>query len=64
MSKLSLLAKKAFDKDTKTLIKSGVLDSDLNVRDSQFVLSFLVDQNKAELAKAAQALLDEEKADK
>jgi hypothetical protein len=61
MSRLTLLAKKAFDKETKTLIKAGVLDSDLNVRDSQFVLAFVVDQYKKELAAAAQEKIQEEK---
>jgi len=61
MSRLSLLAKKAFDKETKTLIKTGVLNSDLEVQNEQFVLSFLVDKYKTELAALAQEQLDEAK---
>ncbi len=60
MSKLTVLAKKMFDKDTKTLIKAGVLNNDLEVANQQFVLSFLVDKHKAELAALAQEQLDED----
>jgi hypothetical protein len=60
MSTLTVLAKKVFDKDTKTLIKAGVLNNDLEVANQQFVLSFLVDKYKAELAALAQEQLDED----
>lgn len=63
MSKLTTLAKKAFDKPTKTLIKAGVLNDDLSIRDEEFILAVLVDLNKDAIVKAAEERLDEEKAE-
>ena len=63
MQKLSLIARKTFDKDTKTLIKAGVLDNNLQVVDRQFVLDFIASQHTKELAAVAQERLDEAKED-
>lgn len=63
MSHLTTLAKKAFDKPTKTLIQARVLNEDLSIRDEEFILAVLVDLNKDAIVKAAQERLDEEKTD-
>jgi len=63
MSHLTTLAKKAFDKPTKTLIQARVLNDDLSINDGEFILAVLVDLNKDALVKAAQERLDEEKAE-
>lgn len=63
MSQLSKLAKKLLDPDTKALVKAGVLDNELEVTDegADFVLTFLVEKNKVELAKEARKQLREQK---
>ncbi len=64
---LSTIAKKLFDADTKTLIKAGFLDQHLltltEVGRAQ-IWAILFEQNKAALVAAAQADIDEKKADK
>lgn len=63
MSQLSKLAKKLLDPDTKALVKAGILDKDLDVTEegADFIFAFIVDKNKAELAKEARTLLREQK---
>ena len=63
MSQLSKLAKKLLDADTKALVKAGVLDNELDVTEEgvDFVISFLIDKNKEELAKEARKQLQEQK---
>ena len=50
---INQLQNKFLDKDTKTLIETGVLNNDLSVNNAMFVLSYLVGERKEELAKAA-----------
>lgn len=61
MKKLGLLARTLFDSDTKALIEVGVLERDLSVSKNMrgFVLAFLVNKFKKELAEEAKALLKE-----
>ncbi len=64
---LSTIAKKLFDADTKTLIKAGFLDQhSLTLTDAgrAQIWAILFEQNKAALVAAAQADIDEKKADK
>lgn len=58
---MKLLAQKLLDNDLKTLIQAGVLTDNLQVSDHDFVLGFIVDKYKAELAKDAKKMLDEQK---
>jgi len=60
MQTLNILAKKLLDADTKALVKAGVLDDCLKVKDTEFILSFLVNQYKKELAAEARASLKEQ----
>ena len=63
MAKLSTLAKKLLDPDTKALVKAGVLNNELEVADEEFVLSYLVNLHKEGLAKEARKKLREDKKD-
>lgn len=63
MDKLSLIAKKTFDTDTRTLINAGVLNQRLEVEDTDLVIEFIVDKFKAELAALARKQMAEDKAD-
>lgn len=62
MDKLTVLAKKFLDADTKTLIKAGVLDEGLNITEegTTFLLSQYLADNTAALAKEAKKLVDEQ----
>jgi len=60
MQTLNILAKKLLDADTKALVKAGVLDDCLKVKDTEFILSFLVNLYKKDLAAEARALLKEQ----
>lgn len=59
------LIKKVLDKDIRTLIKAGYLDSNLNltVEGKQEVWALLYDKFKKELVEAASEKLKEEKED-
>lgn len=61
MGRVKTLARKLLDKDTQSLIEAGVLTNDLSVRDTDFVLSFLVNQYKKELAIEARAKIKAER---
>lgn len=61
MKKLSLIAQQLLDKDLRTLVKAGILNEELGVEDTDFVLSFFVTQNKEKLAIQAKKLLKEKK---
>lgn len=61
MRTLSTLAKKMFDADTKALVEAGVLDECLGISDDTFVLSYLVNLHKKELAVLAREQLAEDK---
>lgn len=63
MDKLSLIAKKTLDADTRTLINAGVLNQRLEVENTDLVIEFIVDKFKAELADLARKQMTEEKAD-
>lgn len=64
MKNSNLVSKKVLPKDVQTLVESGVLNRDLSIADSGFVLSFVVNQFTAELAKEAKALVEETKTGK
>lgn len=57
----SPLAEKLLDRDTKALIKAGVLTRDLRVRDVEFVLAYIVETDLPALAKLAREKLKAEK---
>ncbi len=63
---LNSIAKRLFDGDTKTLIKAGFLDVELNLtregRDAMWAILF--DANKSALVAAATEKIAEEKAEK
>lgn len=63
MSRLTILAKKVLDKDLRDLLKAGVLNEDLSINDSRFVLDFVVANFKKELADAAREKLADMKED-
>lgn len=60
------MMKKLLDADTRTLVKAGYLDGDLDFTHEGFnaLKTILFMENKAELLKMAQEELDEEKATK
>lgn len=66
MGNLSKLAKRIFDKDTKTLIKAGYLNSDLSFtkEGEEAVMSILLEKNKADLVELANEELEEKKEEK
>ena len=64
MRKLKTLARKLLDKDTRDLIKAGILNDCLEVEDQDFVLNFMVDKFKKEMAEEARIMLKEAKEDK
>lgn len=64
MSKISIILKKSLDPDIRALVKAGILSDDLTIKDTDFVLGFLVNQNKKELANEAREAMKEAKADK
>ncbi len=63
---LSTIAKRLLDADTRTLIKAGFLDNQLNLTGEGKVAmwAILFEANKAALVTAATELLAEQKADK
>lgn len=63
MQKLTTLAKKLLDPETKALMEVGWLDSELDLTEAgeKAILIWLLEQNKAALAKEAKDLLAEEK---
>lgn len=62
VGKLSALAKKFFDADTKALVKAGILDDGLNVVDENDLINdFIVEKFKKDLAIEARKWLQEEK---
>lgn len=63
MEKLTTLAKKIFDADTRLFIKAGILGKDLEVTEEgiNFLLAQYLSDNKAALAKEAKKLVDERK---
>lgn len=50
---MNLLANLFLDDDTKSLVEAGILGSDLVVRDQAFVMNFIVQKYKAEMAEMA-----------
>jgi hypothetical protein len=67
MQRLTLIAKKLFSKDTRDLVRAEILNKDLSVKNTEFVLAFVVSHFTKELAVEARARLNEkeeiEKAD-
>lgn len=61
MGKLTQLARKVLDPDYAALVDAGVLNDDLSVSDTDFVLAHYVEKNKSELADSARAILEERK---
>lgn len=57
MKKLSLIAKRLLDKDLGDLVKAGILNEELNVEDTDFVLAFIVTEYKKEMAIEARKIL-------
>lgn len=66
MQKLNLFVKKLLDQDLKTLIKAGYVDECLNLTEAgrQALTAILFFEKKAELVKAAEEKLAEEKEEK
>lgn len=60
MTKLTNIAKRLLDADTKALVKAGVLDSELQITEEgkQFLLAQYLIDNKPALAKEAQKIVD------
>lgn len=60
-SMITQLARKLFDKDTKILVKAGILDKDLEITGygREFLLAKYLADNKTELAKEAAKLIKE-----
>lgn len=60
--KLGVIAQKTLDKDLRDLVRAGILNPDLTVRDVDAVVSLMVTQTefKKELAGVARELLEEE----
>lgn len=63
MSYISKLGKRLLDADTKSLIKAGFLDSELDLTECgvQELLAIVFESNRAELVKAAKAKIKEAK---
>lgn len=61
MKKLSLIAQRLLDKDLGDLVKAGILNEELAVEDTDFVLSFFVTEYKKQLAIEARKLLKRKK---
>jgi hypothetical protein len=57
MKKLSLIAKRLLDKDLRDLVKAEILNEELAVEDTDFVLAFVVTKYKKELAVEARRFL-------
>lgn len=66
MNKLTILAKKLLDADTKVFVKAGILDESLEITDEgvDFLLAQYLADNKERLAAAAKELIKEEEAAK
>lgn len=66
MGKLSTLAAKLLDADTKTLVEAGILNSELALTDEgrDFVLTQVLNTNKKAYAAEAKSLLEEAKKNK
>lgn len=64
--KLSTIAKRLLDKDTKTLAKAGYIDSELNITRHGWdkLKALIFEANKTELVKMATEELEEEKESK
>lgn len=60
--KLGIIAQKTLDKDLRDLVRAGILNPDLTVRDIDAVVSLMVTQTdfKKQLAGVARELLEEE----
>ena len=56
---IKLIAKKALSPDLRTLIKAGVLDNDLSINNTEFVLQFIVNKYLKEMAAEAKAHMAE-----
>lgn len=63
LTQLGLIARRTLDKDLRVLVKAGVLNKDLSVRDADSVLSLVVISQKAELAKMIRERMAEDKED-
>lgn len=63
MTKLTTIAKKLLDADTKALVKAGILDSELQITEDgeKFLLAQYLTDNKKALATEAQKIIDEQK---
>jgi hypothetical protein len=61
MTKVTHLAKRLLDADTRTFIKAGFIDSDLELTESgkEFLLTKYLAENKKELAKEAKEYIKE-----
>ena len=61
--KLTTLAKKLFDSDTRAFIKAGILDESLEIttQGTKFLLAQYLTNNKKELAKEARKKIREDK---
>ena len=63
MSRLTTIAKRLFDSNTKTLIKGGLLDKDLSVteRGKAGIYALFIEEHMDELVKIAQERIEEDK---
>ena len=58
----SAIAKRILDKDTRTLVKAGFLSNDLTLtpKGEEHLLSIMLQNNKADLIKDAEEVIEEE----
>lgn len=63
MSELSTLAKRTFDADTKALVKVGLLNNSLTLRDADLLLDMLVTVFKKELVSEAKKRIAEQESE-
>jgi hypothetical protein len=61
---IKLLAKKMLNPDLRVLIKAGILNDDLSIRNPNFILEFYVQKHLKDLATEAKARMAELKAEK
>lgn len=61
MGRVKTLARRLLDKDTQSLVEAGVLNDDLSIRSVEFVLGWVIAQNKKELAIEARAKIKAER---
>lgn len=61
MRRLTLLQKLVLPKEWRDLVKAEILNRDLSVRNSDFILAFMVSKHLKELAAEARAKMKEAK---